>query len=77
MIVTLITRKDCHLCTEAAQVLSRVAAEVGIGWNEVDVDSDAEMRGEYGDQVPVVLIDGQMHSYFRLDEGRLRRALAD
>ncbi|MCO7195282.1 glutaredoxin family protein [Pseudonocardia sp. McavD-2-B] len=71
MRVRLLTRVGCHLCDDAAEVLARVCAETGTGWDTVDVDSDDELRAEYGDQVPVVLLDGREHDSFRVDEERL------
>jgi hypothetical protein len=41
----------------------------------VDVDTDPELQAEYGDRVPVVLLDGREHSYFTVDVDRLRRDL--
>ncbi|MEJ8280586.1 glutaredoxin family protein [Pseudonocardia spirodelae] len=76
MRVRLLTRVGCHLCDEAAGVVARVCAETGTGWDTVDVDSDDELRAEYGDQVPVVLLDGREHDSFRVDEQRLRDDLA-
>lgn len=76
MRVRLLTRVGCHLCDDAAEVLARVCAETGTGWDTVDVDSDDELRVEYGDQVPVVLLDGREHDSFRVDEERLRADLA-
>jgi glutaredoxin len=74
--VRLLTRHGCHLCEEAAEVLARVCAETGTGWDTLDVDTDDELRAEYGDQVPVVLLDGREHDSFRVDEARLRADLA-
>jgi len=74
--VRLLTRAGCHLCEDAAEVLRRVCAETGTGWDTVDVDGDPELRAEYGDQVPVVLLDGREHDSFRVDEARLRADLA-
>jgi glutaredoxin len=74
--VTLLTRARCHLCEQARAVLARVCAEVGTPWREADVDGDADLRAEYGDRVPVILIDGAEHGYFEVEEARLRRALA-
>jgi len=74
--VRLLTRAGCHLCADAADVLRRVCAETGTGWETVDVDTDPELRAEYGDQVPVVLLDGREHDSFRVDEARLRADLA-
>lgn len=76
MRVRLLTRVGCHLCGDAAEVLARVCVETGTGWDTVDVDSDDELRAEYGDQVPVVLLDGREHDSFRVDEERLRADLA-
>ena len=69
----LLTRAGCHLCVTAAETLGRIAAEAGVGTREVDVDADPELQAEYGDRVPVVLLDGREHSYFTVDVPRLRR----
>jgi glutaredoxin len=74
--VTLVTRAGCHLCDDAEQILQRLAAELGFGYREVDVDGTAELRAEYSDRVPVVLIDGAEHGYWRVEEARFRVALA-
>lgn len=42
----------------------------------MDDDSDPELRAEYGDQVPVILIDGAEHGYWKVEEARLRAALS-
>ncbi len=74
--VTLITRVGCHLCEDAATVLARLSAELGFRYAEVDVDADPALRDEYGDHVPVILVDGREHGYWRVEEDRLRRALS-
>jgi glutaredoxin len=74
--ITLLSRTGCHLCDEARSVLDRVAAELGAGLDERDVDADPDLRAQYGDWVPVILVDGQEHGYWRVEEERLRRALA-
>jgi glutaredoxin len=73
--VQLLTRAGCHLCVTAAETATRVAAEAGLGVELVDVDTDVELRIEYGDRVPVVLLDGREHSHFTVDVVRLRRDL--
>jgi len=74
--VTLVTRVGCHLCEEAEQTLRSMAAELGFALDLVDVDSTRELRNEYSDRVPVVLVDGAEHGYWRVEEGRLRARLA-
>ena len=71
----LLTRTGCHLCETAAETLTRIGAEAGLVPEAVDVDGDPELRAEYGDRVPVVLLDGREHSYFTVDVFRLRRDL--
>jgi hypothetical protein len=71
--VTLISRDGCHLCEEAEAVLDRI---VPGGWSRVDVASDIELERDYGDRVPVVLLDGAEHGYWRVEEARLLRDLA-
>ena len=74
--LTLITRVDCHLCDVAKEALDRVARQAGVDWNEVDVDSDPALLDEYWDRVPVILLDGKEHGYWRVEEDRLLRDLA-
>jgi glutaredoxin len=71
----LLTRQGCHLCDVAAETLERIGAEYGTVPEAVDVDADPELQAEYGDRVPVVLLDGGEHSYFTVDVPRLRRDL--
>ena len=73
--ITLLTRVNCHLCDDAKAALARVREATGEAWDEVDVDSDAELAYEYGDRVPVVLLDGKEHGYWRVEEQRLLRDL--
>lgn len=74
--ITLLVRAGCHLCEYARESVSRVAAETGVDWVEIDIDTDAELARDYADRIPVVLVDGREHDYFRVDEQRLTRALA-
>jgi glutaredoxin len=71
--VTLISRDGCHLCEQAAEVLDRIVPD---GWTRVDVESSIELERDYGDRVPVVLLDGAEHGYWRVEEARLLRDLA-
>ncbi|GAA2720193.1 glutaredoxin family protein [Cellulomonas aerilata] len=79
--VVLYGRAGCHLCDTAREVVREVAADAGETWTEVDVDAAAAHDGgalqrEYGEQVPVVTVDGVPRGFWRIDAGRLRKALA-
>jgi glutaredoxin len=73
--VSLLTRAGCGLCAPAREAMARVAAATGVQWREVDVDGDDELAMEYGDRLPVVLLDGREHGYWRVEEQRLIRDL--
>lgn len=75
-VVTLITRQGCHLCEEAETLLRALSAELGFGYREADVDAVPELRAEYSDRVPVILVDGKEHGYWRVEEKRFRKAIA-
>jgi len=74
-VITLLTRPGCHLCDGARAVIASVAGELGIPWHERDItESDSDLRA-YGDMIPVTLIDGVQHDFWRVSEPRLRAAL--
>jgi hypothetical protein len=50
-----LTRKNCHLCDDAREVLDAVTADIGLRVNEVDIDGDVELEKLWGLRVPVVL----------------------
>jgi hypothetical protein len=73
--VTLLGRPGCHLCDEARAVVERVTSELGVGWSEVDVSGDPQLLARWHDEIPVTLVDGEVHDFWRVDPDRLRRAL--
>jgi glutaredoxin len=74
--VTLIGKPGCHLCDDARAVVGKVAGEMGVVVEERDITQDEELHRRYWEQVPVVLVDGEQHTFWRVDEKRLRAALA-
>ncbi|MEI2778916.1 MAG: glutaredoxin family protein [Tetrasphaera sp.] len=73
--MVLVTRAGCHLCDVVRPVLGQVVAETGLTWSEVSLNEHPELESRYGEMVPVILIDGAVHDYWRLDPVRLRAAL--
>jgi Glutaredoxin-like domain (DUF836) len=73
--LTLLSRPGCHLCEVARQAMGRVAEATGETWREVNVTGDLELEREYGDRLPVILLDGREHGYWRVEEDRLLRDL--
>lgn len=76
--VVLLTRAGCTMCARAANTLAVLSRELGFALSSTDVDAEAAagdpaLRAEFGDRLPVVLLDGVEHSYWEVDEPRLRR----
>jgi hypothetical protein len=57
----------------AEQALDRIAPG---DWTRVDVDSSVELQRDYSDRVPVILLDGKEHGYWRVEEARLLRDMS-
>jgi hypothetical protein len=73
--VTLLTRPGCHLCADARAIVARVAADLGVAWEERDISASADDLARYSDMIPVTLVDGVQHDFWRVSEERLRAAL--
>ena len=74
-IVTLLSRPGCHLCDDARTVISRVATDLGMNWEERDITTSPDDLARYSEMIPVTLIDGVQHDFWRVSEERLRTAL--
>ncbi|MFL6117163.1 MAG: glutaredoxin family protein [Catenulispora sp.] len=78
--VTLVGKPGCHLCDDARAVVTRVAAETGAEVEELDITAegfDPELKVEYWEQIPVTLVNGARHDFWRVDAERLRRAITE
>ena len=73
--VTLYSKPGCHLCDEARAVIEAVCAELGESYDEVDITGSPELMTRYAEEIPVTLVDGRQHDYWRVDAARLRSAL--
>jgi glutaredoxin-like protein DUF836 len=74
--ITLLGRPGCHLCDEARTVIARVAADLGVPWEERDITRSERDLQDYGEMIPVTLINGVQHDFWHVSEERLRAALA-
>lgn len=76
LVITLLGRPGCHLCDTAREVIARVAADLGVPWEERDITQSEEDLRAYWEMIPVTLINGVQHDFWRVSEQRLRAALA-
>lgn len=74
--VVVYTRAGCAACAVVERDVERICGDVGCDWAAVDVDGTVELRAEYGDRVPVIMVDGREHGFWKVEERRLRIALA-
>ena len=74
-VVTIYSRKNCHLCDVALEALKSVEAELNFKIEKIDIDKDPDLVRKYGEEVPVIHIDGKHHDMFRVDLDRFRSSL--
>ena len=68
-------KPGCHLCEDAEHVVAAVCEETGEQWRTLDVSGDPALMRIYGEQLPVIFVDGAQHDFWRVDPARLRSAL--
>jgi glutaredoxin len=75
--VLLLGKPGCHLCDDARQIVAEVLADYpAVAFEERSILDDATLLDQYAEEIPVVLIDDRVHTIWRVDPARLRKALA-
>jgi len=74
-VITVFTRHGCHLCDVALEVLEGMSDELNFEIEKIYIDANAELEKLYGEQVPVIHIDGVHHDFFRVDPERFKSSL--
>ena len=74
--VLLYSKPGCHLCDEARTVIEAVCAELGEGYDEIDISTSPDLMTRFGEEIPVTFVDGAQHDYWRVNAERLRKALS-
>ena len=74
-LVTMYSRQNCHLCEVAKEAVESARNEADFDFEVVFIDGDAGLEKEYGEEVPVTLINGKRHDYFRVDRARFIEAV--
>jgi glutaredoxin len=80
--LTLIAKPGCHLCEDAELAIERVVTpflvanpSASIEMKKLNILDDAELVARYSEEIPVLLINGKVHNYWRIDEERFANAL--
>lgn len=78
--LTLIGKPACHLCEDAEAVVATVVdsfPRLTITVEALSIEDDEDLHEAYWDQIPVLLINGKVHNYWRIDAERLTTALQE
>ena len=74
-VITVFTRQGCHLCDVALDVLTSMQEELNFVIKKIYIEGSIESENLYGEQVPVIHIDGVHHDFFKVDPERFRSSL--
>ena len=73
--VRIYSKPGCHLCDDAREIVAAVCASLGERYDEVDITGSTELMRRFGEEIPVIFVDGRQHDFWRVDADRLRVAL--
>ncbi|AJE32140.1 MAG: glutaredoxin family protein [Corynebacterium humireducens] len=74
--VELLIRTTCGSCARVEKQITPVVEAAGLVLDVVNVDEDRGLKLEFGDRVPVVLVDGDEFACWEVDSEELAAALA-
>jgi hypothetical protein len=74
-LITIYGRTGCHLCEDALKVLQSLQDELNFSIEEILIDGNEELEKQYGEKIPVTLIDGVHHDFWRVEPERFRSSL--
>ena len=57
--IIIYSKPDCHLCERAKDVLDRCRQQVAFEIETVDISQNPELLARYGQDIPVILLDGR------------------
>jgi glutaredoxin len=73
--VTVYSRHGCHLCELAIETLTPLSKELDFQIDVIYIEGNQELLNLYGDQIPVIHIDGKHHDFYKVDVERFRSSL--
>jgi glutaredoxin len=73
--IVIYSRKNCCLCEQMKAAVREVGNRISLLLDEIDVDTSPELQAEYGDEVPVLFINGRKAFKYRVSAKELERRL--
>ncbi|MGO2067773.1 glutaredoxin family protein [Glutamicibacter arilaitensis] len=74
--IQLLVREGCHLCQAARETVAEVTGRLHMEFSELDIDQDPQLLAKHHEEVPVLLIDGEVRDFWHIDAQRLERLLS-
>lgn len=74
--IELLTKPGCHLCEAARQTTGQVAAQFGLSFTERNIQEDPDLMERYRNEIPVLLVDGEVKDFWQVNAKRLTKILA-
>ena len=74
--IQLLVREGCHLCQAARETVAEVTGRLHMEFSELDIDQDPQLLAKHHEEVPVLLIDGEVRDFWYIDAQRLERLLS-
>jgi glutaredoxin len=71
--IEIYSRPGCHLCDEAKEVIERVGRRFPFALSVINIETDPELEKLYGEEIPVVFINGNKAFKYRVDEAELEK----
>jgi len=74
-IVTIYSRPGCHLCEEARAAMIASGCEDEFSFEEINIDEDPVLRERYGNDIPIISINGVKVFKHRVDPKEFKKKL--
>ena len=73
--LTLYSRPDCHLCDDMKTTIKNFSKKISVDLRIVDISNNATLETQYGQEIPVLFVDGRKIAKYRISEQELQEAL--
>ena len=71
--IEIYSRPGCHLCDEAKEIVERVRGRISFALSVINIETDPELEKMYGEQIPVVFINGNKAVKYHVNEAELEQ----
>jgi len=73
--LTLYKRQDCCLCEEMLGIVGALRSEFPFETESIDIGGNPDLEARFGDEIPVLFINGRKAFKYRVTRDKLRARL--